>query len=205
MEILLLIKSVFYYVGFLGFTFLFLLAFYYLTVYIPAWFMLKKAMNQAKLRFILRNLQYFVLAIGAGHVSSGVIMGNSAGVSSTAGTVAFMSFCLYALYYRMRRISNWAITNFEYREEAENLNLTKFDKYSFYSAFLLFVLISLGTEWNIYLLEFSPVGLIPNIVYFKGYFGYTLCSLIGWVFMYGVFEKIWETFDGIFARKGATA
>ncbi len=204
MELFILIKDIFYYVGFLGFTFLFLMAFYLITVYIPAWFLLKKFVNEAKLRFVLRNLQYFVLAVAAGYVSSGVIIGNSDGVSSTIWTVAFISFCLYALYYRMRRISNWAVTNFEYREETENLNLTKFDKYSFYSAFLLFVIISLGTDLNIYMLHYSPVGLIPKFVYFEGYFGFTVTSAIGWVFMYGFFENIKDNIGCIFSRKGAT-
>ncbi len=199
MDILLLIKSIFYYVGNIGFVFLFLLTMFQLLVYLPAWFIFKKVVGEAKLRFILRNLQYLVLAAGAGYIMLTPVQLISGYFK--VSILLYIIFCIYALYYKIKRISNWATLNFEYRDEPEQLVLQKKDKYFIILAALLFVFISFGSLYDLPFGFYYPAVMLSDIFYFAGMISSTIASVLGWIFLYGLFENLSDRALHLFSGK----
>ncbi len=199
MDILLLIKSIFYYVGNIGFVFLFLLTMFQLLVYLPAWFIFKKVVGEAKLRFILRNLQYLVLAAGAGYIMLTPVQLISGYFK--VSILLYIIFCIYALYYKIKRISNWATLNFKYRDEPEQLVLQKKDKYFIILAALLFVFISFGSLYDLPFGFYYPAVMLSDIFYFAGMISSTIASVLGWIFLYGLFENLSDRALHLFSGK----
>ncbi len=203
MDLLIYIKSIFYLVGHLGFVLLFLTTAFHLVVYFPSWILFSKIIGETKLRFILRNLQYILLSMAAAYVALGQI----ALIPLLPSLLVWINvgFCIAALYYKTKRVFNRATLNFEYRDETKQLRLMKKDKYFMGLSALIFIFISFGGGFNLPFIYNQPLDYFNQLFYFAGIFSSTIVSLIGWVYFYGMFEKLWDMLSSLFMRKGAIA